>query len=741
MKKLSKSLNPILQSNYGFWPLVFVCITLGIVLGKVFAVAIPSFLFLILAFVCYYYAATLPSFCYWLLLFFTATMLGANYQTIPLEIKKEYSLYVEEIKIDANLIYKAVVLSEFGRFRLSSDIPLYPGEILKVRTNAREVNPAKNPGEFCYATYLKNQGISGTMTLNSDWQIIARKKSLKSRFWELLYKIREKGKERLLDLEQGELYSALLLGTPLDEEIAEIAREAGTSHFLVVSGLHVGYMAILATKIPFLGPYFTIILLFFYACLVGSTPSVWRAVFSYLLAKRYASRMIDRLALTLTILLVLNPKWLFSPSFQYSALATLGIALLEPWDFWAPLKVGLGAFMMVPPYSLWQNKRMNFLSLVGNLFLGPLVGIMMGLSLVYLVCPLSYLGVALDFLGSLFMLTNNYLSRFSFFVSGFNWLQAVIFWALWLYLWHEERILPNKRLFLKRVVVVILVLLVFLFSYYTMESVRPVELYFLQILDGDASILRLPYGDSIMIDTGSKTDTYSGAKNILNPALLYLGIKNVDTVYLSHRHQDHTGGLDEMLYCDKIKVGYEIWPLRDSLFKKYNIQLAEDERYPFGVQVRIIDMGKEYGDPNDNSLVQLVEVLGWRVLFTGDREKEGLENLPTIPVDIVKVPHHGAPNSFVEDWVKGTKASLAVFMGGKSGRPHLDVVEGWQKYAGKVCVTKDEGAVRIRFYPKKIEIATWQNGRFKTKYVIKRELGGVREIRWLKKLKKLSFFF
>ena len=132
-------------------------------------------------------------------------------------------------------------------------------------------------------------------------------------------------------------------------------------------------------------------------------------------------------------------------------------------------------------------------------------------------------------------------------------------------------------------------------------------------------------------------------------------------------------------------------------------------------------MGLEKGNVNDNSLVQLVEIMGWRVLFPGDREIAGLAQLPTIPVHVVKVPHHGSPNAFLETWMQGTRASLAVFMGGKPGRPDYKVVEKWRQFTGRVCVGKSEGAIRLRFYPQKVQVAIWQNGRFRTKYILDRD--------------------
>ncbi len=745
VQKPLKRLNPILLFRVGFWPLVFIFLVTGICLGRYVLIPLAiKLMFFPGAILLWLYAQKAPSFSYWLLLTVAATFLVKPNNIIVLDKSADLVFYVEEVKGNVDIGFKAIVLSKIGRYYLYSNLPLYRGEVVCFRTNLKSLTPAKNPGEFCFASYLKRQDLAGTAELNWEWQIKKRKETLPSQFFKLLFILREKASLRFSPLKTAELYSALILGKSMETELAKIAQDAGTSHFLVVSGLHIGYMAAIINKLPLkLGPYVTIAILFLYAFIVGSTPSVWRALISYLLARRYSSRLLDRLFLTLSTMLVVKPRWLFSLSFQYSALAVLGIALLENWPFWGPLKVGIGAFGMVLPLSILKNNKLNLVSLLGNLLLGPCVGMMMILALIYLVTPCYILRLLLDYLGTGFIKANSFLARFARPVAGFNWPQALLFWGFWFYLWHEGRLIPQKRLFLKRAYTLFLLCCVLFCWYNLKEAVSPVELYFLQVLDGDAAVLRMPYGKTVLVDTGSKTKNYTCAERIINPALLGMGVKEVKTVYLSHSHLDHIGGLEDLVFCDKIKIGFELWSQKNNLAKKAPVELAKDEDYPYGIKIKIVDLGQEKGEPNNNSLVQIVEVLGWRVLFTGDRELEGLESLEAIAVDVVKVPHHGSPNSLHQRWMEGTKASLAVFTGGKANRPHPKAIEAWRELTGRVCITKKEGAIRLRFYPERIQVASFQNGSFQTKFILEREqklkAGGVQKL-WAK-LQKDSFCY
>jgi hypothetical protein len=94
--------------------------------------------------------------------------------------------------------------------------------------------------------------------------------------------------------------------------------------------------------------------------------------------------------------------------------------------------------------------------------------------------------------------------------------------------------------------------------------------------------------------------------------------------------------------------------------------------------------------PNVASLVLLLEEDGKRVLLTGDADnvemevqfpKAGLiEQDGHFQVDVLKVPHHGAHNSYSDDFAKMVRARHYIFCGdGEHGNPEEDVIEGYLK--------------------------------------------------------------
>ena len=138
------------------------------------------------------------------------------------------------------------------------------------------------------------------------------------------------------------LVKALLLGNRhfLDARAAEAFRAAGTFHLLVISGLHIGFLAgvlfgIISwyTRRPLGRALGTLIPLWGYALMVGGQPPVWRAtvmVTALVLASllfRHAP-VANSLGVAALVLLAVNPRQLFSPSFQLSFAAAGSLALL-----------------------------------------------------------------------------------------------------------------------------------------------------------------------------------------------------------------------------------------------------------------------------------------------------------------------------------------------------------------------------------------------------------------------------
>ncbi|HYN46221.1 MAG TPA: hypothetical protein VES64_05980, partial [Allosphingosinicella sp.] len=97
---------------------------------------------------------------------------------------------------------------------------------------------------------------------------------------------------------------------------------------------------------------------------------------------------------------------------------------------------------------------------------------------------------------------------------------------------------------------------------------------------------------------------------------------------------------------------------------------------------------KDVTPPNLASLVLLVEEKRKRVLLTGDAGDESLIEYfeaaglfgadKRLEVDVLKVPHHGAENSYSDDFADRVRAQHLIFCGdGEHHNPEPDVVKGY----------------------------------------------------------------
>lgn len=146
----------------------------------------------------------------------------------------------------------------------------------------------------------------------------------------------------LLPQPQAGLLAGMVLGvkTSLPPEFKKALRETSTLHIVVVSGQN---LTLLSGFIMSLAYFFgrkktlilTLFIITFYAILTGLQIPVLRAAFMVLLAS--LAQFFNRegqtfwiLVVTALFMLIYNPTWLASISFQLSFLATIGVVVVAP---------------------------------------------------------------------------------------------------------------------------------------------------------------------------------------------------------------------------------------------------------------------------------------------------------------------------------------------------------------------------------------------------------------------------
>lgn len=225
----------------------------------------------------------------------------------------------------------------------------------------------------------------------------------------------------------GPLVKALLTGdkSDLPKEITGIFRDSGASHILALSGLHLGVLYLLLTRLTSpLGNSpkarksrcsLIIVAALFYSIMTGATPSIIRA-FLFITINETA-RLLGRkrepvrvLLAALTVQLALKPDVISSVGFQLSYMAMAGIFLLYPTlERIYPAPSGSRLSRFNPFRKIW-NAAM--LSISCQIFTGPLAWYyfhtfpkyfiltnLVALPLTSAIMTLSVATIALSFLG------------------------------------------------------------------------------------------------------------------------------------------------------------------------------------------------------------------------------------------------------------------------------------------------------------------------------------------------------
>ena len=193
------------------------------------------------------------------------------------------------------------------------------------------------------------------------------------------------------------LLKALLTGerSTLSPELTEAFRDSGASHILALSGLHLGIIYGIFSKVLFftgnsvagrrMRSAVIVILCGFYTLATGAGPSIVRAFIFILLGE--AARMTGRLhslrqllMASLLIQVIIDPLSVRSVSFQLSYAAMAGIAFIYPWlrDFWPSGEAGddsCGRALVSAMRWIWNSAA---LSISCQLTTGPLAYLYFG---------------------------------------------------------------------------------------------------------------------------------------------------------------------------------------------------------------------------------------------------------------------------------------------------------------------------------------------------------------------------
>lgn len=206
------------------------------------------------------------------------------------------------------------------------------GQIVKITGEFNSLDNMKYE-DFDYGRYVKSTGYKGIIYIKS-YKVIGNN-ILYTNLEKLKYYIRMTN--RYLYKVKSDFINSLLIGEK--EHLSEVEKDmfsrTGTSHIIAISGLHTGIICgIIIFIIRNINKIYKLIVLslvmFLYCIMVGSPPSIVRAVAFILIL--YLSVFLDKkkdsistLSMIGIFLVINNPYIIYNVSFQLSFLATLSI--------------------------------------------------------------------------------------------------------------------------------------------------------------------------------------------------------------------------------------------------------------------------------------------------------------------------------------------------------------------------------------------------------------------------------
>jgi competence protein ComEC len=574
---------------------------------------------------------------------------------------------------------------------------------------------------------------------------------------------------------------------------------AGVTHIISISGSHLGMMAVLCfgliRGLMFLLPeriyhrftlytdpkktaaWLTLPLVVFYTLLAGGQVATVRSLI--MISAGLMALILDRerallhsLTLAALFILVASPQALFDISFQLSYLSVLVItAVAALWNDlgirasgrlavfrnYVVLLIIISSAVSVAtgPIVARYFTQFSLIGIMSNLAVVPFAGMIVVplglfsgiLSLATSQLPLAGLNqLAADaFIGLV-----TFFSRFPFAefhppAPGIAWLLCYALLLTGLFRIIRISLLARFKPFEypARIPVLLKAMVVFsgvslvVITVLSFPQKHDTRLSFLDVGQGDCTLIELASGKTILLDGGGTRDNrFDIGRRVVAPYLWNRGIRRLDLVILSHPHPDHVNGLLFLLRKFAVREvwssgrgpdlpGYEAFSRTAAeMHVTHRVVSAEAPPVALGdAELRILhprqefsaEETKAYAAENDESLVVRIADRGRVFLFPGDigSEAEGrlIRTGVDLKCDVLKIPHHGSKSSSSGPFVALSRPGIAVATVGRENpyrHPSDDVMERYEKSGAHICRTDTDGAVIIRAGKNGMEASQWR---------------------------------
>jgi len=329
----------------------------------------------------------------------------------PNEYAEKYYLRVTQLDKKAATGTLLVTLPKDSLYK-----PLHAGDVLVIVDTPQPIPKSLNPHQFDYADYMARQNVFHQVRLKDNYIRTGRDHTFDYYVDNLRQALIRSFGQYDLPAETLTMINALLFGQrqDMDKATTESYTNAGVVHILAISGLHFATLFYILNllfkpvrRYTRKGRWWQLLivlgLLWTFAFITGLSASVVRSVvmFSFIgigTALNRNSNIFNSIAISMLVLLLAKPAFLFDVGFQLSYAAVFSIVWLQPLysrltaSKYLTTKyaketvvISLVAQVGVLPLSLYYFNQFPLLFLLANVIVVPLSTLILLVALLLLV--------------------------------------------------------------------------------------------------------------------------------------------------------------------------------------------------------------------------------------------------------------------------------------------------------------------------------------------------------------------
>lgn len=659
---------------------------------------------------------------YYILLFITCIFLLININKkidVPILTNNSYELIINDYKINDKTI-TIYFDNIIGKYYVDNDEKVKEfkdnysfGDKIYIEGEISVPNNNTIPNNFNYKDYLYHKYIYYIIKIDKI-KIISKNDNIFLLIKNSIYK-------RIDTIKYNDYLYAFILGKSyyIDSEVLNNYKINGITHLFALSGLHVSMFSsiilFILKKIKLsekLSYFITSLFLIFFAFIASFTPSIVRSVLFFILSSInnvYYLYIKPKylLYIVFSILIFINPFYIYDTGFILSFCISFFILLFNEKNkinnnLLSILVISILSTLSSLPIIINMSYEINILGFINNLFFIPYV--------TYIVFPLSIIVVfisKLSFILNFLIIIMEYVSKVSSNIFNIK----LIFPKMSLFLiiiYYVLLILIVKKINLKKIFIIYLS-----FLYFRCDFDKNNYVYFIDVGQGDSALIVTKNNKSILIDTGGKVGSnYSLMKSNVIPFFKSIGIRKLDYLFITHGDYDHAGYGIDLVNNFNVKNRFTNKGKYNSLEKKLNIKSFNNSYIKID-NVEIYSLNsKLYNNENSDSLVLLVIIDNYKLLFMGDAsintEKDIMNNYDIGDVFILKVGHHGSKTSSSEEFINSVNPKYSIISVGKNnkfGHPNKEVLDNLSN--SKIYRTDIDGSIMFKIKKDKLRIETY----------------------------------